>query len=511
LERILKSAPLVTSPSLSRFLRYIVEETLAGRGAAIREFTLGINVFDRGSDFNPRLDPIVRVQARNLRARVTKYYEGPGAQDPIVIELPKGTYVPVFHRRTNGTGTETPAEAVAPSPAAAQPAVQPAVAEPAAEPAVAPAAAPASIMPVPPPRSPVAEPRGKPHILIAAVVLLAILIGIAALFLTQTHAAPGNSAPGALAEDLYIRGRYALDRETGPSLKESVQSFERALAQAPHFSAAHAGLADAYNVLSQFGMIAPREGMEKARAEANRAIELDPLLAEGHVALAAVLEAYDWNWREAEREYRRALELNPALPAAHLWYGMFLRDQGRVDEAVPELRRAAQLAPTSVLTAVNFAYGLLAQGNTAAAFEHAQRAVQMAPDQPAATILMVYASQAIARHEDAQAALERARKMTSGDPHSLALVACALVKYGHREESIRLARELERLSQSQYVSPYDLGKVSLVLGEEERALNYFEEAYRQRSSGLIFLRAARSCVRDRARFDSLVGKLHFRG
>src|SRR5262245_59684391 len=96
LERILKGAPLVTSPSLSRFLRYIVEETLAGRGSAIREYTLGVYVFDRGDNFNPRLDPIVRVQARNLRSRIAKYYETLGAGDPIRIELPKGTYVPVF-------------------------------------------------------------------------------------------------------------------------------------------------------------------------------------------------------------------------------------------------------------------------------------------------------------------------------------------------------------------------------------------------------------------------------
>ena len=100
LERILNTPPLVSSPSLSRFLRYVVEETAAGRGAAIKEYTLGLNVFDRGDEFNPRLDPIVRVQARNLRSRLEKYYETAGAEDPIRIELPKGTYVPVFHFRT---------------------------------------------------------------------------------------------------------------------------------------------------------------------------------------------------------------------------------------------------------------------------------------------------------------------------------------------------------------------------------------------------------------------------
>jgi hypothetical protein len=155
LERILNSAELATSPSLSRFLRYIVEETLAGRSQDIREFTLGVRVFERGEDFNPRLDPIVRVQARNLRARMARYYEGRGAQDPIRIELPKGGYIPVFRKL---------------------------VVEP-------PAASVASVMPAPPPLSPVAEPR-RPRYLLAAVILLAILIGIAALFLSHSQAAP---------------------------------------------------------------------------------------------------------------------------------------------------------------------------------------------------------------------------------------------------------------------------------------------------------------------------------
>src|SRR6185295_17871614 len=137
LELILKSAPLVSSPSLSRFLRYIVEETLAGRSSAIREYTLGVHVFDRGEDFNPRLDPIVRVQARNLRTRIAKYYETHGIDDPILIELPKGTYVPIFHKRVPEPADAEPMAAIPEVPAAIQ----------------------ASIMPVPPPRSPVAEPR----------------------------------------------------------------------------------------------------------------------------------------------------------------------------------------------------------------------------------------------------------------------------------------------------------------------------------------------------------------
>src|SRR6185503_19091425 len=99
LQRIVSSPQLESSPSLCRFLRYVVEETLAGRGGLIKEYSLGAEVFTRGDDFDPRIDPIVRVQARNLRARMVRYYEGPGATDEVVIDLPKRTYVPVFTTR----------------------------------------------------------------------------------------------------------------------------------------------------------------------------------------------------------------------------------------------------------------------------------------------------------------------------------------------------------------------------------------------------------------------------
>src|SRR5215470_13411404 len=171
LERILNTPPLVSSPSLSRFLRYVVEETVAGRGGAIKEYTLGLNVFDRGEEFNPRLDPIVRVQARNLRSRLEKYYQTQGVEDPIRIELPKGTYVPLFHYRTNGTVSEEVTHAAAPE----------------VEGAAAPATT--SVMPAPPPRSPVDENRkGTPRFMLAALILAVLLIGMAAFFVGQTQA-----------------------------------------------------------------------------------------------------------------------------------------------------------------------------------------------------------------------------------------------------------------------------------------------------------------------------------
>jgi serine/threonine-protein kinase len=252
--------------------------------------------------------------------------------------------------------------------------------------------------------------------------------------------------------------------------------------------------------------------MEKARDAARKALESNPNAAEGHIAMAAVLEAYDWDWAGAEREYRRALDLSPDLQSAHLWYGMFLRDQGRLKEAMPQLRRASQLGPRSALAAVNLTYGLLAEGNTTAALEQARRAHELAPGLASASIALLHAARAAGQIKDSEGILAQALKTAADDPHSMAVLAGELARQGKREQSQALFDEIEALARTRYVSPFDRGKVSMALGDGNRALTLLEEAFRQRSSGMIFLReSAAACVRSDPRFQSLIDKMHFRG
>jgi len=303
-----------------------------------------------------------------------------------------------------------------------------------------------------------------------------------------------------------------MDRQTEQALRQSIDCFEQAIASDAQFAAAWAGIADAYNVLAQYGYMPPNEGMQKARSAAERAIAIDPLSAEGHVSRAAIMEAYDWNWSAAEREYRQALQLNPWLPAAHLWYGMFLRDQGRIEEAMPELRRAAQMEPFSVLTSLNLAQGLMAEGNYHGAEEEARHAAELAPDLVSAQLMLAQAHRAQAQNADSEAALERASVAAGDNPHALASLARVYGRIGRREDSLRLLHRLEDLAKVRYVSPYDLGIVFLVLGDEDRALAHLNEAYRQRSSGMIFLRDARFQGMQRApEFHSLIEKMRFAG
>jgi serine/threonine-protein kinase len=485
LEKIVTSPQLESSPSLCRFLRYVVEETLAGRGGLIKEYSLGAEVFSRGDDFDPRIDPIVRVQARNLRARMVKYYEGPGAAESIVIDLPKRTYVPVFAWKA----------------AAAPEAIEVAEVEVLPEP-VATQVLTGSVV------SAGVAPRSQRRVtarVVAAGILIA-LAGGALSFPMRTKGRTHDADP--VAQDQYIRGRFLMDRHHEGALRESVASFERAVARDPQFAAAYAGMADAYNMLAQYGYLAPPEAMEKARGLANKALSLDPDLAEGHISLASVIEAYDWNWAAAEREYKRALELSPSLAAANLWYGMFLRDQGRVDEALPLLRRAAMLQPVSEITSVNLAHALMAKGNFASALEQAELAAELNPKSVSTQLLLSSIYRSLARKNDAEAALLRAEDAASDNAHGLSVLARIYTRSGRNEKGALLMKRLEELASQRYVSPFDLATVSLVMGDEDRALALFQEAYRQRSSGMIFLtEKSFASVQKKEQFHQLIPKL----
>jgi hypothetical protein len=95
-DRVIGTDVLQHSPQLSAFLRFVVEATLRGRGDRIKEYTIAVEALGRGEDFDPKVDPIVRVDAGRLRRALEQYYLGPGATDSVIIDIPRGRYVPTF-------------------------------------------------------------------------------------------------------------------------------------------------------------------------------------------------------------------------------------------------------------------------------------------------------------------------------------------------------------------------------------------------------------------------------
>jgi TolB-like protein/Tfp pilus assembly protein PilF len=147
------------------------------------------------------------------------------------------------------------------------------------------------------------------------------------------------------AYDSYLRGRNAWNRRTREGFEEAIGHFERAIARAPDFALAHAGLADTYQLIG-----ASRDdgtAAAKGHAAAVRALQLDDQLGEAHTSLAAFLARNTGDLDGAEREFRRALDLNAGYPTAHQWYAILLAEEGRDEEAMRQIQLAVSLDPLS--------------------------------------------------------------------------------------------------------------------------------------------------------------------
>src|SRR5262249_61572002 len=132
---------------------------------------------------------------------------------------------------------------------------------------------------------------------------------------------------------------------TEEGLTRAISYFQQAIDAEPTFARAYSGMADCYVLLYDYNMLAPDAAVPKARAAAQKAIALDDTLAEPHSSLGYLETLYDWNWRDAEKEFKTAIDLSPNYANAHHWYGLHLAFAGRFDEGLKELAKAQQLDP----------------------------------------------------------------------------------------------------------------------------------------------------------------------
>src|SRR6185503_20154707 len=149
------------------------------------------------------------------------------------------------------------------------------------------------------------------------------------------------------AFDLYLRGRASWNERTQESLKRSIQYFQEAIDLSPTFARAYAGLADAYNLLGDYGFVSRAEARARAVAAANKALELDASEAEAHVSLAFI-DDDEFRWDAAEERFKRALALKPGYVTVHHWYAWHLLQLARFDEAISEGTKAVELDPLSI-------------------------------------------------------------------------------------------------------------------------------------------------------------------
>ena len=308
------------------------------------------------------------------------------------------------------------------------------------------------------------------------------------------------------AYGLYLRGRWALNQRTGELTTRAVEYFERAIAEDSRYALAYTGLADAYALHVDYRSVPVAEGLERAKAYARRALELDDTLAEAHSSLAWSLFIYDWNWEGAEREFRRAIELDPQYPVAHQWYASMLSSQGRHEESIVEAHTAQELDPGSVSIRRGLGWQYFYAHRYERARHHLERAIEMNPTAEETYRILGLVQSVDGRNEDAIATLRDALALPDAGTYTLATLGYALARAGERSEAARIASDLESRAERQYVSPAAQSMVRLGLGEFDRALDWMERAHAERRGWLAYLTVNPifDPLRDDLRFASLV-------
>lgn len=284
---------------------------------------------------------------------------------------------------------------------------------------------------------------------------------------------PVREAPHDLeAWRLYQEGRYFFNQFQPPeSNQKAIERYQQAIQRDPNFALAYSGLADAYAYLAENFVTAPREVMPKAKAAAEKAVELDPNSAESHTSLGAVKLDYDRDREGAVREFRRALELNPGFAWARHWYGHAFESQNRVEDALQQMRMALALDPLNI--AVNWDIGndLIVLGRYDEAVRHLKKADELFPH---VAVIGYMLAEALARNGDlagADGVLQSMKKNSPDEMKEPMLVAFSGLmdaRLGRREQALSALKELEDRRAKEYIEPFGLLELCAALHDEKR-------------------------------------------
>ena len=314
------------------------------------------------------------------------------------------------------------------------------------------------------------------------------------------------------AYQLYLKGRYFWDKRTRESAHKALEYFDRAIQKDPGYAAAYSGLADCYSTLGfsfDMGELPPGEVRPKAMAAAERALALDPSVAEAHTSLAFVRLTYDWDFSGAEAEFQRGIALSPRSAYAHHWYSHLLIAAGRLAEAERESRRTLELDPVSPMLNTHMAWHYLYSKQYDRALEQLARVLELDPH---FGLAYWYRGLAYEQKRAYVQALDEMRKAKELLPQNLVIDADTAHVYavsGKRAEARQTLANLERLSAHTYVSAFGRALIYLGLQEKNRAMDLLDQAYRERSDMLGYLRIEPRLapLHGEARFQELIRKV----
>jgi serine/threonine protein kinase/tetratricopeptide (TPR) repeat protein len=272
------------------------------------------------------------------------------------------------------------------------------------------------------------------------------------------------------AYELYLKGRNFWEQRMEGTLRAAVECFRAAIDLDPEYTLAHAGLADCFSISAIYGYVSPAECRPKAEVEVNRALELDPTLAEVHFSLGGFSMAFGSNHEVTERHFRRGLEIQPRNSVLQSYLSLGLGVQHRFEEAMVAAARAAELDPLSP-----FIHGIVALTARCVrrpkeAVRYAERALELQPNFVLGLWPLVLGECDLGRVDKAMEACERLVSITRRSTMFAGLLGMAYGLAGSKEKAMALRKELVERRANEYIAPLSLFEIDI--GLEDRASAY---------------------------------------
>ena len=309
------------------------------------------------------------------------------------------------------------------------------------------------------------------------------------------------------AHRLYLLGRYEFGKYTQVGWNNAIHYYEEALRLDPNYALAYCGLADNYAYMGS-AVMPGKEANEKVKEFAQKALALDPDLAEAHMSLALALVAFAFDWRNGLKEFDRALELNPNLAFAYELQAWTVNGLGRFDEAIAKTKKAVELDPLNPFFQMSLSFFLYWARQYDDSIAQARKTLEMDPNSAIAHVLLALSFFKKGDPVGAITEFQRAKAPNPGAWYQgyLGYVYAISGDRGNAEQSLH---ELEDVAKRQYVSPTAFATIHLGLGEKGKCLDWLEKAYEQQDSACWYLRIDQlyDGLRNEPRFQALVQEI----
>jgi TolB-like protein/DNA-binding winged helix-turn-helix (wHTH) protein/Tfp pilus assembly protein PilF len=330
--------------------------------------------------------------------------------------------------------------------------------------------------------------------------------------LTPEQQARLRSAPvvNPKAYEAYLKGRFYEAAGTQVAIKQAQDYFTEAIRGDPKFALAYVGLADCYLDLGAYRWLPPQEAYRQGSEAVHKALQLDETLGEAHSTLGYLNWQYSWDWQTAERELRHAVDLNPQYIEGHEALGWYLAWSGRRDEALAEVEKMRWLDPAYRLAVIDELGVYYHQRDYKSLVEAGQKSVAANPELWASHYFLAVGYEGSGRQAQAIPEYQKAVELSQSDSDTTAGLAHVYATVGRKAEAEKIVSELQRQSKVTYVSPYMMAVIYAGLGQNNKAFEFLEKAYQERSPDIAYFLKADlriDTLRSDPRFQDLLRRV----